>query len=138
MGISFVDIYRIIIYDILMYSHRYVLPTLHLYKIQSFPPPLFYHIFTSSLLLLHPGAVASTFAISSLTKPTKTNKKTKMHTNLLLITALATSTLAVSVPRAVSSSSLIPDVQWKVSGFTRREFLSLLLILCFDFGRLMV
>ncbi|KAF7921219.1 uncharacterized protein EAE98_008645 [Botrytis deweyae] len=42
-----------------------------------------------------------------------------MYTNLLLITAFATSALAVSVPGAVSSSSFIPDVQWKVSGFTR-------------------
>ncbi|KAF7955436.1 uncharacterized protein EAE97_000695 [Botrytis byssoidea] len=42
-----------------------------------------------------------------------------MHTNLLLVTAFATSALAVSVPRAATSSSLIPDVQWKVSGFTR-------------------
>ncbi|CCD51336.1 hypothetical protein H4I96_02286 [Botrytis cinerea] len=42
-----------------------------------------------------------------------------MFNNLLVVAAFATSAFSVSVPRAATSSSSIPDVQWKVSGFTR-------------------
>ncbi|ATZ48477.1 hypothetical protein BCIN_03g06930 [Botrytis cinerea B05.10] len=44
-----------------------------------------------------------------------------MFNNLLLVAAFATSAFSMSVPRAATSSSSIPDVQWKVSGFTRRK-----------------